>query len=511
VAVSPMRPTVRGEAGTINRMARGSSLNLVGAVCNQSSLLLIMAVLALRLDKADVGRYAECWALLTLLGLLSLAGFRAALTRFVAMHLADDDAGRLRGTVRLGLSLTVVGSVLAGGVLALAAEDIADLFHDPSLRPALLLVALALPASTMEDAALAATQGWRSQRAYTLIGAIFDPVSRLLLTGVTVALGAGLIGALWSLVAAAWTGAALSLVALGRRMRTVPRATPTYAVREIFGFSMVSWGSALATTGLIWADTLLLGYLATQEDVGVYTVATRLVTLAVFVMAPINNSFIPHMAHLYHVGDRAGAERAFGAANRWIVRLSMPAFVMLLIFPADLLGFFGKGFATAATVTVILAAGQMVNAAVGPCGSVLNMSGHVRLSLVDNVAVLVGNVALNLWLIPQHGIVGAAVAWSLSLTLVNLVKVVQVRLVVGLRSLETGWGQTLAAGMAAALTGLVVAHYTHGWLAAVIAGGGCVLAVYAGVLLVLGLGTDDAALLRSVARRAGVPARLGLK
>ena len=40
--------------------------------------------------------------MLSLLGLLALSGFRAGLTRFVAVHLADDDPAAVRGTVRLG-------------------------------------------------------------------------------------------------------------------------------------------------------------------------------------------------------------------------------------------------------------------------------------------------------------------------------------------------------------------------------------------------------------------------
>lgn len=492
-------------SGSVRSMARGSGINLLGAVCNQGTMFLIVAVLALRLGTADVGRYAECYAILTLLGLLSLAGFRAALTRFVAMHLADNDPGRLRGTVQLGMWLTVLGSLAVSVVLATFSSPVARLFHDPSLRPALLLVALALPASTIEDAALSATQGWRSQRAYTLIGRIIDPLVRLVLTAIVISLGGGLIGALWALVVASWLGAGLSCVALSSRMRLVERAPARRSLREIFGFSMISWGSAFATTGLVWADTLLLGHYSTQSNVGIYTIATRLVTLAVFVMTPINNSFTPHMAHLYHVGDMDGVARTYGAANRWIMRLSMPTFVMLLAFPGDLLSYFGHDYRAAAGVTVILAIGQMVNTAVGPCGTVLNMSGHVGISLIDNAAVLAANVALNIVLIPRYGILGAAVAWMVSLTTVNLAKVLQARRVVGIRSAHSGLPQTLTAAGAALVTAFVLTQFIHGWLSAVVFGGIPVLVVFFGVLLVVGVGADDAAMVASAARRIHLP------
>ncbi len=495
-------PRLAGTGDHVKGMARGGGLNLVGAVCKQATMFLITVVLALRLGAADVGRYAECYALLSLLGLLSLAGFRAGMTRFVAINLADDDPARLRGTVRLGLGITIVASVAIGLLLALFSPQIAAAFHDGSVRTGVAIVGLTLPAATFEDAALAATQGWRSQRAYALIGSIFDPGSRLLLTFLVVALGGGLNGALWALAASAWAGAAMSAVALLRRMQGVPRAGSIYEVRQIFSFSMISWVSSLAATGLLWADTLLLGHLSTQQAVGTYTVAARLVMLAVFVMAPINAAFGPHIAHLWHVGDVKGVAQTYGTANRWIMWLSIPAFILLLAFPKDLLGFFGHGFADGAAVTMILAVGQLVSAAAGPCGTVLNMSGRVALSMVDNVAVLILNVGLNLWLIPSHGIVGAAIAWSLSLTLANLAKVLQVRYVVGVRGTGGGWGKTCLAAVPAAASAVITAHFTSGWLAAALIGGGSVTLAFTVTLMLLGVDNADAALMRSVIQRA---------
>lgn len=486
---------------TLVRMGRGGGLNIVGALTNQGSLFATISVMAW-LGERQVGRYATCFALLSLLGLLSLAGFRSALTRFVAMHVADGDAGRLRGTIRLGIVLTVVASGVIGAGLALAAPWIASLLNDAQLTGPVRLVGLALPASTLSDAALAATQGWRTQRPFTLIGRVFEPLLRLGLTAAAVALGYGLVGAIVALVVAAWAAALLAAVALHRQMRFTPSATRRYDVREIFSFSMISWVSALAATGLIWLDTLLLGALRNQHAVGVYNVATRLVMLAVFVMAPINAAFTPHLAHLLHTGRLEDAARAYGTASRWILTLSMPAFIALIVFPEQLLGYFGNGYATAAAVTVVLAVGQLVSAAAGPCGTVLNMSGRVGLNMVDNVAVLGLNLVLNLVLIPRHGVLGAAVAWSLSLVLVNIAKVVQAYLVVGVRARGVRLGRTMTAGLCAAAAALLVERWVDDWVDALVVGAPVVLVSFLAVLVATGVTDEDRALARSLARSA---------
>ena len=489
-------------------LARGGGLNLVGAVINQVSLFGITALLAIPLGKTDVGRYATCFALLSLLGLLSLVGFRAAMTRFVAIYLADRDAARLRGTVRLGLWLSLGSSLVLGAGLAYLAPTLAGWFSDPGLEAPLRLTGLALPATTMADAALAGTQGWRTQRPFTYIGRIFDPLSRFALTGVLLFLGMGVVGALWALVVTSYIAAALALRSLLTRLAQLPRATPTYPVREIFSFSMVSWVSAMAATGLIWTDTLLIGWFQDTDQVGIYSVATRIVTLAVFVMAPINAAFGPHLAHLHHLGDLREMGRMYQAASAWIVRLALPAFVVLVLFPANILGVFGPDFATGAAVTAVLAIGQFINAATGPCGTVLNMSGRVKINMIDNIAVLALNISLNLILIPRIGIIGAAIAWSVSLGTVNLVRVYQVKRFIGIAPWSAGMAKAVLAAAVAAAGGFVIRETVDGSVLSLLLGAVVVALLYAGTTLVLGVSSDEKTVLRGL-RRSGRPTRAG--
>ncbi|MFI9639919.1 flippase [Micromonospora sp. NPDC051925] len=496
--------SVRGDQH-VRGMARGGGLNLLGALLSQAAVFLIMLLLARVLGIREVGRYAQCYAVLSLAGLLSLSGFRAGLTRFVAVYLADSDAPALRGTIRLGLAVSAGSSVVLAGALAWGAPWLADRLHDPGLVTGLRLVALTLPASTICEAALAATRGWRTQRPFTFIGQLYEPGTRLLLTVLALATGAGLTEAFWALVAAGWSAALLALVALGRLVRRVPPARPVHRPRELFRFSTVSWVSSLSSTGLIWVDTLLLGFFANPE-IGVYNVATRLVTVAIFVLAPVNAAFGPYLAHLYHRGDLDDVRRVYAVATGWVVRLSLPAFVALLVLPGDLLRVFGGEVATGAAVTVILALGQLVNAATGPCGTVLNMSGRVAVNMADNLVALVLNVLLNLWLIPAYGIVGAAAAWSASLIVVNIARVVQVRHLVGALPFTLGMAKGLAAGVAALVAGLLVRWLVPGWPWGPAAGLTTIVAVYLATVLALGLSREDLMVLRTLARRRrGVP------
>jgi O-antigen/teichoic acid export membrane protein len=225
------------------------------------------------------------------------------------------------------------------------------------------------------------------------------------------------------------------------------------------------------------------------------------VTVAVFVLAPLNAAFGPYLAHLYHQDRMTEVRRSYAAVTGWVVRLSLPAFAVLLVFPDELLRLFGGAFVTGAAVTVILAAGQFVNAATGPCGTVLNMSGRVALNMWDNLAALVLNVLLNLWLIPAYGIVGAAVAWAVSLAVVNAARVLQVRRLIRALPVSAGMLKGLAAGAAALLAGFAVRALLPEGFGALAAGVAAIAVVYLGVVLGLGLSREDRMVLRALVRR----------
>jgi O-antigen/teichoic acid export membrane protein len=497
---APRRPSSRRGPQTL---ARGGALNLAGALVQQTALFAVLGMLARSLGAADLGRYSLLYGMLSLLSLLGLAGFRAGMTRFVAIYLADDDPARLRGTVLLGMSVTVVGSSLLGVGLALAAPSVAAFYRDPSLVDGVRIVALTLPGATITDAALSATQGWRSQVEYTVIGRFVDPLTVLGLTGLVVVLGLGLDAALWAVAVGAWLAATLAVAALLRRLRGIPRARPVLEARKIFSFSMVSWVSALAATGLIWSGTLILGRLTDPQSVGIFTAGTRLVSLAVFVMAPITNAFTPHMAHLAHLGRREEAARAYGTATRWILAASLPAFVLLITFAGPLLALFGREFVVGALVTVVLSLGQIVAAAAGPCGVVLNMSGRVALSMVDNIGVLILNVVLTVTLVPPLGIVGAALAWSISLVVVNVTKVLQVHRVLGIVAKGARIGPLLLASLPAAAFGLLIRGAVEDPGVALVIGVPLVLSAQALLLVRFGIAAEDRAALRATVRRMG--------
>ena len=471
-------------------MARGGGLNLIGSAWSHVALLVISLFLARMLGRGDVGLYWQAYAVLSVLNLLSLSGFGPALTRFVAVYRAQEDEGSIRGVVRVGLGLAVSVSVVLAVSLWTLTPWLADrAFDDPRLLDPLRLVALTLPVMTLTDAALGATKGYKTMKPFALIKLVLEPTARVALTVILIAGGLDLEGAMIALLVSNIAAAALASVAL-RRLLPTTRSAPVYRPRDVFGFSMASWLASLSTSGLIWADTVLLGLYLPSGEVGIYNVAARLVVLASFVMLPINSSLAPRIADLYQRGKTETLRRAYAAATAWIVRLSLPAFIVIVVFPDALLRLFGPGFVSGATVTVLLAAGKLVDAATGPCAMMLNMSGRPTMNMVNNILGLILNIVLNIALIPSQGIVGSAIAWAVTLVLMNIARVTQVRLTMDMLPFQGGVAKALLAASGAAAVGAATRIGLAG-ASEIVIGVSLVGLTYLGLTIALGITRED--------------------
>lgn len=493
----------QGHEEEVRSLARGGGLNLLGAAFNQTLRFAVTLVLAHLLGPTEAGLFYEVFAVFAFLGLFAAGGLSPAVTRFVALHRVDEDPAALVGTVRMGLVASTGAALLIGALLFAAAPMLATgVFHQPRLVTPLRLVALALPPTVLTDVALAATRGFKTMRPYALINLFFEPSVRIVLTVALIALGLGLEGAVAALL---FTNAVAALVAVAvlRRMMPASPRTPTYIVREMFGFSFRGWISNLTDSALLWADVVLLGILRGPTEVGIYVVATRLTLLSTIFVGPISTSFAPSVADLWRRGLQDGLRKTYALVTSWIVRLALPGAIVLILFPEPLLSLFGPGFSAGARATVILACAQLFNMATGPCGDMLLMSGHATLVMVTDVASLVLNLALNLWLIPRFGIAGAAMAWAGEIFVMNGVRLVQVWRVMGMAPLGAGMGKGLVAGAAAITAVLGVRSLTSG-VAGLVLGGSLTALVYVATLLLLGLADDDRLVLGTLWRRAGL-------
>jgi len=111
------------------------------------------------------------------------------------------------------------------------------------------------------------------------------------------------------------------------------------------------------------------------------------------------------------------------------VSATLPFFLIISLFPEAVLNvLFGSAYAQASVALAlrILALGMFIHVFLGPNAATLIVMGRTKLNLMDNLIGAITNVSLNLLLIPPLGIIGAAIASTISFAVVNTLKSAQI-------------------------------------------------------------------------------------
>ena len=168
-----------------------------------------------------------------------------------------------------------------------------------------------------------------------------------------------------------------------------------------------------------WTDTLMLGNMMGSEAVGLYSIPVRIAMLTSFVLIAVNSVAAPKFSVLHAQGENIALATAAKRSANLMTIVALPILVFFVFWPNTILGFFGEEFVSASTVLVILSLGQFICVLSGNVSHLLAMTGHGRelRNIVCFSAVL--NVIINVLLISQFGILGAAIATATCMATMN--------------------------------------------------------------------------------------------
>lgn len=183
------------------------------------------------------------------------------------------------------------------------------------------------------------------------------------------------------------------------------------------------WPMLLVSSGgliMAWSDVIVLGIFSSPEEVGVYSVAARIVMVTSLVLIAVNSVVAPRFARFYKENkvDKI-ALLAQGSSVILMITVLIPT-IIFLSYPDSIMGLFGSDFVIGATVLTILAIGQFVNVSCGSVVYLLTMSGReVALRNIMLISAVI-NVVLSIVFVNLYGMMGVALATAFSLSLWNI-------------------------------------------------------------------------------------------
>jgi O-antigen/teichoic acid export membrane protein len=119
--------------------------------------------------------------------------------------------------------------------------------------------------------------------------------------------------------------------------------------------------------------------------------------------------------------------------TRWITTVGLPLGLIVALLKEDLLLLFHSTFTGDSTFMLLLLIPPLLSCCFGLAGNIVVMTGHSKWNLFNSLTVAGLNTALNYFLIPPFGMMGAATATVLASAAITFLQLVEVRYLIGAR------------------------------------------------------------------------------
>lgn len=403
----------KGHSFRANLMRDGAVSIAIKALSIGLSVLTVI-VLARALGPEQYGTYSYVLGIVSLLAIPAMFGLPTLIVRETAKAEVNREWGKIRGlwfwSNNVVASSSLVIAVIAGVFLFLNRDS----FSSTQLLTFAWGIAF-IPFSALAALRGASLRGLRKVIQGQLPEQILKPVLFVIVVAVVSMTGstqltassAMMMNAISAGVAFAF-GAWLLIRSKPKQLRAVEKQ---YCKREwtvsAIPFALLA-GLAVVVTQ---TDIIMLGLLGSATDVGVYKIAMQGAELAALGIVTANMIAMPYMSRFSSSDDKFGLVKITHKSARVSFLIAIGVLIIFIGFGDELILFaLGEDYINAYSPLLLLTLGQVIHAGFGPGGTVLNMCGYEKATLITLILSAALNVMLNSLLIPPWGLNGAATA-----------------------------------------------------------------------------------------------------
>lgn len=415
---------------------RGAAFAFGIRIASAAIAYLSQVLLARWMGVFEFGVFAYVWVFVIILGGLSTIGLNTSVLRFLPEYREQARWGLFRGFLdgSRWIVLAISSAVAAAGVGVtwLLYGTISDYYLIP-----LVLAFFCLPGYAITDIqdGIARSRSWID---LALIPPyILRPFLILALFGAAIVSGlpATAETALYAAIGSTYVTTLVQFALTSRRLRGEVEAVPREF--EIPLWLMVSAPILLMHSFYMMlqhSDILVLNLFVAPSDIAIYYAALKTTSLISFVHFAVTAAFTPRFSEYHSAGRTEDLAAHVSESVKWAFWPSLVAASGVLALGYPLLLLFGPEFTAGYPIMFVLAAGLLARAAVGPAESLLSVLGQQKICAVVMFFTLVCNIALNLVLIPEFGLMGAAAATAGSVMLESVALYAIIRKRLGLKA-----------------------------------------------------------------------------
>jgi O-antigen/teichoic acid export membrane protein len=373
----------------------------------------ITVALGRYLGAGDLGLYRMATMIYGIAMLFAAIGIPAAMIKYVAEF--KNDRTKFNQIVSSG----VITSLFLGiGFIALfyfSSGLFAEIFNMPGLSGLLKLLSPVFPFALVGGALLGLLNGLREMKKYA-VATIIQSVLMVIVTVALIYYGFGVAGAVIGVVLSS-VGNCLFLIFVSRKYFEITLSEYVQTTKKMLRFSV-----QLLTAGAIneinnQLDIILVGFFLLSADVGYYAIAIGLSRFFWMIPLSIQKITYPATSSYWSENNHVALNTMLNKTMKYCTVILVLIGLGVGFFARDIITLlFKENFVYAVLPLQILLIGTVIRGSIAqPIGGSLAGIGRPDLALKISALMMAINATLDIILIPQIGIVGAAIATTISL------------------------------------------------------------------------------------------------
>ncbi|MBD3366563.1 MAG: oligosaccharide flippase family protein [Candidatus Eisenbacteria bacterium] len=449
--------------GYLSKVSKEAGFAFSGKVFGLVFGFASQAVIANLLGADLLGVFVLAWTTIQAFAIVTTFGFEGSLIRYISMYVAGGRPGAARRTLLLALRIGV-GAAAAGvvAIILLRRPLALDFFKEPRLVDALVWISFMLVPFTVMKILSGAMRGLKDVKRDVLGSDISYRVMRLVAFLGFYLVGWELKGIIGAAIVASSFAASVLIGYVRRNPAGLFRADVgrgEVPAREFVVYSSAMLADAAMAFGMQRGDRLILGFYLPSAAVGIYNVAALIAGLTTFVLLSFNAIFSSVIADVYHRGRQDLLRSLFRSVTRWIMIPTLAIYAWILAGGDATLSVFGDEFVSGYPALAFLATGMTFGASAGSVGLCLAMTGHQRYNVWNTLAMAALSIGLNMVLVPRMGIAGSGLATGTAFVLVNIARIIEVRVLLGVSPYGRATWKVLATAAVVLVVAFLVRRY----------------------------------------------------
>lgn len=385
--------------------------------------LMIVFVLARILSVEDFGVFTFIYAIVKISTIPAQAGLPTLLTREIPRSVALGGYGEVKGIISWSNKFALVSSCLIG-VIAVSLIYFLDFFAYGTVA-LYFATAVLVPVFALSNVRGGAIRGLDKVVLSQVPESLIRPTVFLVITLLSYFYFKKELGASDAIMCFFIASSISAIVGSWMLYKELPQAVkkaPAVYYRKKWLLSIVPL-SLLSGMQIVNGQIgiIYLGMASSFSDVGVYKVVFQVGQVVMFALTVVTLTVSPTISRLYAEKDNKQIQSLINKCCLITFSFSIIALLLFVVFGKVFLTyFFGEDYSAGYYAGIILCFSQVINSLTGPAAALLNMTGKDKFTIKALFCSLVVSLLGHFLLIDNYGVLGAALAFSLSMLVLNI-------------------------------------------------------------------------------------------